>query len=63
MTKIKPVINSQNYETKSEFGTSRVKNSVLPVDSPTAVNPYSARIDEDYINNMTHYEKIGSWLD
>ena len=24
--------------------------------------PYSPRIDEDYINNLTHFSKIASWM-
>ena len=52
LVKIKPDLN-EHYETKSDFGLSRIKTSVLPIDSPMGANPYSARVDEDYINSRS----------
>lgn len=52
-TKISPSNVEENDMKRSEL---------MKLMSPPEDKPFSPRIDQDYIDNKTHFSNIGSWL-
>ena len=67
--------NSEVENSRASYKARKIKKSLIQessIENPNRIDlhagaavpsaPYSPRVDEDYVNNLTHFSKIASWM-